>query len=60
MEDTPFHKGVNPKGILCNMVNSDRSISYVHTEDIQVQYFSMQRGTDGNRQSVHQFHDLSK
>jgi hypothetical protein len=52
-EETPFHKGVDSKGILQNMANGDGSISYVHTEDNQVRYFNMQRDTDGNRKSVY-------
>jgi hypothetical protein len=58
IEETPFLKGVDPKGILQNMANGDGSVSYVHTEDNQVRYFSMQRDADGNRKSVlHELHD---
>ena len=57
IEETPFLKGVDPKGILQNMANGDGTVSYVHTEDNQVQYFSMQRDADENRKSVlHKFH----
>ena len=36
LEETPFLKGVDPKGILQNMANGDGTVSYVHTEDNQV------------------------
>jgi hypothetical protein len=49
IEETPFHKGVDPKDILQNMAKGDGTISYVHTEDNQVQYFTMQRDADGSR-----------
>ena len=39
-QDTPFHKGVDPQGILHGMANSNGTCSYMHTEDNQVQYFT--------------------
>lgn len=56
-DETPFHKGVDPKGILQSMANGDGSISYMHTEDNQVRYFNMHRDTEGNRKLVYQIKD---
>jgi hypothetical protein len=55
LQDTPFHKGVDPRGILCGMANGDGTCSYVHTEDNQVQYFTAYRDGNGNRKSVNCF-----
>lgn len=49
IEEMPFHKGVDPERILQSMMKGDGSGAYVHTEDNQVQYYSMQRDTNGNR-----------
>lgn len=49
MEQMAFHKGVDPEGILQNMMKGDGSVSYLHTEDNQVGYFHMKKDTDGNR-----------
>ena len=52
LEAIPFHKGVDPRRILQNMVKGDRLTMHVHTEDNQVQYFSTKRDTEGNIKSV--------
>lgn len=52
LEATPFHKGVDPKGILQNMAKGDGLTTHVHTEDNQVQYFSTKKDTEGNTKSV--------
>ncbi|KAF8219531.1 hypothetical protein L208DRAFT_1071909, partial [Tricholoma matsutake] len=49
LQDMPFHKGVDPRGILRGMANGDGTCSYVHTEDNQVQYFAAYRDGNGNR-----------
>ena len=54
-QDTPFHKGVDPWGILHGMANRNGTCSYVHTEDNQVQYFTAYRDGNGNRKSVNCF-----
>jgi hypothetical protein len=54
LEAIPFHKGVDPRGILQNMAKGDGSTTHVHTEDNQVQYFSMKRDAEGNIKSVNQ------
>jgi len=51
-EDVPFHKGVDPQGILQSMAKGGGSTTYIHTEDNQVQYFSTKRDTEGNIKSV--------
>jgi len=52
LEPIPFHKGVDPRGILQTMAKGDGLTTYVHTEDNQVQYFSMKRDTEGRMKSV--------
>jgi hypothetical protein len=52
LEAIPFHKGVDPRGILQNMAKGNRSTMYVHTEDNQVQYFSTKRDAEGSVKSV--------
>ena len=52
LEAIPFHKGVDPRGILQNMAKGDGLTTHVHTEDNQVQYFSTKRDTEGNMRSV--------
>jgi hypothetical protein len=54
LQDMPFHKGVDPHGILHGMAKGDGTCSYVHTEDNQVQYFTAYRDGNGNRKSVNQ------
>ena len=54
LEAIPFHKGVDPRGILQNMAKGDGSTTHVHTEDNQVQYFSMKRDAEGSIKSVNQ------
>lgn len=52
LEPIPFHKGVDPRGILQNMAQGDGSTMYVHTEDNQVQYFITKRDAEGSMKSV--------
>ena len=52
LEAVPFHKGVDPKGILQSMTKGDGSTTHIHTEDNQVQYFTMKRDREGNTKSV--------
>ena len=52
LESIPFHKGVDPRGILQNMAKGNGSTTHVHTEDNQVQYFSTKRDAEGNVKSV--------
>ena len=52
LEAVPFLKGVDPRGILENMMKGDGSITYVQTEDNQVQYFSRKIDMGGNLKSV--------
>ena len=52
LEAVPFHKGVDPKGILQDMVKGDGSTTHIHTEDNQVQYFSTRRDAEGSVKSV--------
>lgn len=51
LEATPFHKGVDPRGILQDMTKGDGFTTYVHTEDNQVKYFSAKRDTEGKMKS---------
>jgi hypothetical protein len=44
MEHIPFPKEVDPSGILEGMTKSE----YVHGEENQVHYFSMEQAEDGN------------
>ena len=48
LESVPFHKGVDPRNILCDLAKSD----HIHTEDNYVAYFSMHCDSDGNRKYV--------
>ena len=48
VESVPFHKGVDPRNILRDMAKD----IYVHTEDNNVEYFSMHRDSNGQRRSV--------
>lgn len=50
LQAIPFHKGVDPRGILQNMAKGDGK--HVHTEDNQVQYFSTKRDAEGTMKSV--------
>ena len=52
LEAIPFHKGVDPRWILQNMVKGDALTTHVHTEDNQVQYFSTKRDAEGSMKSV--------
>jgi hypothetical protein len=52
LEAIPFHKGVDPRGILQNMAKGDGSTTYIHTEENQVQYFSAKRDGEGKMKSV--------
>ncbi|KAF8811310.1 hypothetical protein BYT27DRAFT_7034303, partial [Phlegmacium glaucopus] len=45
LEDVPFHKGVDPRGVLRDMAKND----HIHTEDNYVGYFSTHRDSDGHR-----------
>ena len=47
-QEVAFQKGVDPRGVLRGMVNSDGTCSYVHTEDNQVQYFMTCRDKNGS------------
>ncbi|KAF8236765.1 hypothetical protein L208DRAFT_1250718 [Tricholoma matsutake] len=49
MKDTPFLPGIDPKGILQSMGQGDRTLSFVHTKDNQVHYFSTCRLNEGAR-----------
>jgi hypothetical protein len=51
LEAVPFHKGVDPRGILQNMARGDGLTMHIHTEDNQVQYFSTKRDTEGKMKS---------
>ncbi|KAF8229840.1 hypothetical protein L208DRAFT_1046777, partial [Tricholoma matsutake] len=44
-ESIPFFKGVDPQNILQNMTRGNTLNMYVHTEDNQVQYFVLCRGS---------------
>ena len=55
LEAIPFHKGIDPRGILQNMAKGDGQIMHVHTEDNQVQHFSTKRDTEGGMKSVKHF-----
>jgi len=44
-----FQKEVDPHRVLVNMAASDAVYSYIHTEDNQVQYFMMFKGSGGER-----------
>ena len=55
LEAVPFHKGVDPKGILQSMAKGDGLMTHVHTEDNQVQYFAMKKDIEGNTKSVKHF-----
>jgi hypothetical protein len=52
LEAVPFHKGVDPRGILQNMAKGDGLTTHIHTEDNQVQYFSTKRDAEGKTKSV--------
>lgn len=52
LEAIPFHKGVDPQGILQDMAKGDGLITYIHTEDNVVQFFNTKKDTDGNSKSV--------
>jgi hypothetical protein len=52
MENIPFHKGVNPWGILHEMTKGDRICTYLHTEDNYVCYFTTYKDGTGNKKSV--------
>ena len=45
LENVPFHKGVDPRNILCDMAKS----GHVHTEDNYVAYFSTRKDNNGQR-----------
>ena len=55
LQDMPFHKEVDPCGILHEMANGNSTCSYVHTKDNQVQYFTTYRDRNSNRKSVDHF-----
>jgi hypothetical protein len=48
VENTPFHKGVDPQNILCDMAKNN----HIHTEDNYVEYFSTRRDSNGQRRSI--------
>ena len=52
LEALPFHKGVDPRGILESMTKGDGLTTHVHTEDNHVQYFTTRRDMEGNMKSV--------
>jgi hypothetical protein len=56
LEAIPFHKGVDPRGILQSMAKGDGLTTHIHTEDNQVQYFRMKRDADGNIKLVKHLH----
>ena len=60
LEAIPFHKGVDPRGILQNMAKGDGLTTHVHTEDNQVQYFSTKKDTEGSIKSVKNIYILIK
>ena len=51
LEATPFHKGVDPRGILQDMMKGDGLTTYIHTEDNQVKYYNMKRDRGENKKS---------
>ena len=52
LEAIPFHKGVDPQGILRDMAKGDGLTTYIHTEDNVVQFFNTKKDTEGNSKSV--------
>ncbi|KAF8240311.1 hypothetical protein L208DRAFT_1546952, partial [Tricholoma matsutake] len=49
LKGIPFQPGVDPKGILWDMAQGDRTRAYIHTEENQVQYYTAHRDGTGHR-----------
>lgn len=47
MNDIAFLPGVDPAGILRSMAKEDGTSTYLHTDDNQVQYYTMRRDNAG-------------
>lgn len=52
LKGIPFQPGVDPKGILWDMAQGDRTRAYIHTEENQVQYYTAHRDGTGHRRCV--------
>ncbi|KAF8234306.1 hypothetical protein L208DRAFT_1550392, partial [Tricholoma matsutake] len=49
LKGIPFQPGVDPKGILWDMAQGDRTHAYIHMEENQVQYYTAHRDGTGHR-----------